>query len=309
MPEKGKMEISVIIPSYNNKAYLKSCLQSVSHIKSVRFRTVIVDDASPSADVRNFLNQIAGGNRAHVLRNSNNVGFGRSINRAFSFLKENYPAIPWYLLLNQDTELVDDTIEEFLDWMNRHPQAGIAGPRLLNSDRTIQNSFYTYPTPLKKLFQMLKVKKWIKGKTRRRLMSKISYLPLFARQYLMNFENVQQPLKVPWITGACLFIRADMLKDIHGFDENFKMYAEDMDLCLRAHRNHWGVFYYPGLKVIHHGGLKPSSRSAYLVQMYFDSLEYFYRKHYTGLKKNCLLFLNKLEKQFELRKASQREND
>jgi GT2 family glycosyltransferase len=153
---------------------------------------------------------------------------------------------------------------------------------------------------------MLGVKKWIKGKTRQRVKSIAPCLPLFARQYLMNFENIQHPFKVPWITGACLFIRADMLKDIHGFDENFKMYAEDMDLCLRAHRNCWDVFYYPGIKVIHHGGLKPSSRSSYLVQLYFDSLEYFYRKHYTGLEKSCLLFLNKLEKQLELRKASQR---
>ncbi len=301
---KQVMQLSIIIPSYNNQAYLKTCLDSISRIKSVRPYTVVADDASTGRDVQNFLDHLAGRSRTHVLRNQINLGFGRTINRSFSFLKEKYPDISYCLILNQDTELADDKIDEVLEWMSRNPAVGIAGPRLLNSDGSIQNSFYTYPSLIKKMFQIMGFKKLIQGKASIRFQSAAQWLPRFARQYLMNFKDISQPMEVPWITGACLFINMNMLKDIQGFDNNFKMYAEDMDLCLRARQNQWSVYYYPGLEVVHHGGLKPSFRSPYLVKLYFDSLAYFYRKHYTGLIKRCLLYLNQRERAIELKKTS-----
>jgi GT2 family glycosyltransferase len=297
------MKLAIIIPSYNNQIYLQSCIDSISRITAIDPLIVVADDASPNPDVQNFLDRMDGPHQIHVMRNQENLGFGRTTNKAFSYLGKRYPDISFYLILNQDTELTDTNISPMLSWMSRHPKVGICGPRLLNTDGSIQNSFYSYPSITKKCFQIAGLKKWAAGKPRVKFQAAAKYLPGFARLYLKNFEEIDHPIDVPWITGASLFINPRMLNDVSGFDENYKMYAEDMDLCLRAHKSHWRVCYYPGLEVVHHGGLKPSLRSPYLVKLYFDSMRYFYNQHYQGFRKTALLYLNRIEKSLELKRV------
>ncbi|MCD4669427.1 MAG: hypothetical protein K8S14_03165 [Actinomycetia bacterium] len=92
-------------------------------------------------------------------------------------------------------------------------------------------------------------------------------------------------------------IREDLFKKIDMFDENYKLYCEDMDLCLRVKENKFKIFFIPESKIIHHRGWM--KRSFESLNFYFTSHAYYYKKNFRGTYKNMLLLLNKIEWSYE----------
>jgi len=239
-----------------------------------------------------------------VVKNSTNLGFSKAVNRGIAALNEGSKDIESFLVLNQDSSLMDDHIHTALDLMDENPRVGLCGPRLHNGDGTVQNSFYAYPSPAKKMAQLVGLKKLGSLIRKVDLSPRLFFFPSFASYYLWNYQKFTQPIEVPWITGACLLIRKTAFESLSGFDENIWMYAEDMDLCLRARQMDWSVVFCPDWHVLHQGGKSSDMLSPELLRVFYDSLSYFYSKHFYGVKKKCMLFLNQLEETKALRSAS-----
>jgi GT2 family glycosyltransferase len=290
-------ETAIVIPSYNQSEYLLDCIESIiKKVKKGSFLIVIVDDASNDAKVDELLEQMQKEQHIHVIRNECNLGFSKSVNRGILFAISTSQTIKYFVVLNQDVRLVNDVVGDAIDFMRDKTKIGICGPRLFNADRTIQNSFYSYPSIIKKLAQLMKLKKlgsWFWSA--KHLHSWSCIIPDFARIYLKNMDHLQHPIEVPWLCGACLIIKKELFDSIEGFDDNFRMYAEDMDFCRRAREKGWGTYYLPGCHLIHYGKGKPTRDLREILIVYHDSMEYYYRKHHRGWEQRILLILNRIE--------------
>ncbi len=291
-------EVAFIIPSYNGGDYLVNCIKSVrKKVRQIKFLFVIVDDASTDNRVKEVLPLLQKEESIQVIRNDLNLGFAKSVNRGISFVINRCHTVKYVIILNQDVLFVNDIVARAIHYMNETKQAGICGPRLFNPDGSIQNSFYAFPSVGKKLAQLFGLKKLGKLLAKSKpSWFEIDFIPAFARTYLKNYEDLLKPIEVPWLCGACLILPREIFAVVEGFDENFRMYGEDMDFCLRARQKGWKVYYIPDCHLIHFGSGKPSGDSPGRLGLYHASLQYYYNKHYSGLKQKILLLFDRIEK-------------
>jgi GT2 family glycosyltransferase len=170
-----------------------------------------------------------------------NVGFARSNNLGFALVRGEA-----LLLLNPDTVVRAGAVEHLLRELHRLPDAGILGPRLLNTDLTLQTSVQALPRPLRQAFDSEFL--------RRVLSPKSLWAPPadFAPGTTTAVEA---------ISGACMLLWTRTFASAGGFSADYFMYAEDMDLCLKVRRMGLSIYHVPGAEVIHHGGTSAVKRS------------------------------------------------
>ena len=225
------MEVSVVIVSYNSRAVLDPCLQSLK--KQNVFddtEVIVVDNASSDGSptmVRErhpWVKLIAG---------RKNVGFSRGVNIGIREARGEY-----FLILNPDTVVRPDSIERLLEFMKRTPSAGIVGPKLVYNDGTLQYScrrFYTW--------KVLVLRRTILGKI-------LKNSAAVADHMMLDFDH-ESTREVDWILGACLLVRRRAVESVGLLDERFFLYFEDVDWCYRMRQKGWKVFYHPESVVIH----------------------------------------------------------
>ena len=290
-----RAEFAFIVASYNNADYLSRCVRSIREkVGKGRYMLVIVDDASSDPDVAKVLERLRREDGTVVRAGRRNQGFCRNMNAGISLVLRDFPGVRYLVLLNQDTQLLTDLTADALRALENG--GGICGPRLLNADGSVQNSFYEFPTPGKRLAQLVGLRR--AGRFARRLLSSgpvRAPLPPFARTYLKNYLPPGDPLEVPWLCGACLVVTREVFADVGLLDEGFRMYGEDMDLCRRAGAAGWRILYFPEGRVVHHGNVDHRGLSRQRLSTYHASMERFYKKHFTGLRRRTLLLLNRIE--------------
>jgi len=157
-----------------------------------------------------------------------NRGFARAVNEGCRRARGQ-----WFLLLNPDVRVPEEFLDRVLATAERiaaaQPRAGVVGFRLRHADGSRQGSTGPYPT----------LRSVVSGLFRRR--SRRRCRPLKGRHRR----------QVPWVTGCCLLVRRDCWRELGGFDEDFFLYYEDVDLCRRARAAGWSVWYEPTVKVTH----------------------------------------------------------
>lgn len=170
----------------------------------------------------------------------------------------------WFLVLNPDLTLPEGfctKLPTLLDQLeSAHPRAGIAGLHLRNSDGSRQLSAGPFPTLLRTLAGLL--------------------LPRSRRKY--HVQATHRRRRVPWVTGCCLLLKRGCFEELGGFDEDFFLYYEDVDLCRRARECGWSVWFEPGLRVIHHHPLHNRSVSAPVRVLTRHALLTYAGKHWPG---------------------------
>jgi len=144
------------------------------------------------------------------------------------------------LLLNADTQLTPGAVEALAAYLDDHPAAAMAGPRLVTATGTYEPSAHRFPTPLALLLQESGV---------RRLLG-------------LGRRNEWHPRPVDWILGAALAIRREAFDAVGGFDETYFLYQEEVDLCFRLLAAGWETHYAPVATVLHVGGASTSQRAA-----------------------------------------------
>lgn len=253
------IDLSIIIVNYNSRNYLRQCLNSIfeSSVKS-KIEVFVSDNSSQdgSTDMvkKEFPDVI-------LIENKNNIGYSAAANKAIRESSGRY-----ILILNNDIEVLDGSLDLMMDIMNKYPDIGILGCKLLNSDKTLQQSFGYFSLGfLSEAIQKYFYNRYKKGN---RLVGR--YLNWIHRKFR----------EVDWISGACLMVRRRAMEDVGLMDENYFMFFEEIDLCNRVRKKGWKIFYTPDVRMIHHGGKSSGSEFERIMIEYRKSQLYFYKKHY-----------------------------
>jgi len=255
------MALSIIIVNYNTEKLLKGCLESVyANANGTSLDIWVVDNNSRDNSVSMVKSQFPG---VQVLENPSNVGFSKANNMVISRRRSEY-----ILLLNPDTVVMGDAIERMVTFMNGHPEVGIAGCKVLNRDGTLQLACRrSIPTPKAAFFRLTGLSLLFpKSKT--------------MAQYNMTYKSPDQTHEVDAVSGAFLMIRRKVVEDIGLLDEQFFMYGEELDWCLRAKRAGWTVMYHPDAQIIHYKGESTKYNSRKATIEFYRAMYLFHKKHF-----------------------------
>jgi GT2 family glycosyltransferase len=251
---------AVCIVNYNTCDLLRECLRSVMTQNADEI--VVVDNASTDLSVQIMKAEFPA---IPLLVLEKNFGYGAAANRGIDSCHSAY-----IVLLNADTRMKPGALQALRNYLDDHPQAAIIGPRILNPDGTLQTSCFYFPTPLHIFL-------YNSG-----LYQSIPRLPLLKQRTLQELRR-ESARPVPWILGAALVFRRETLEEVGGFDENFFMYFEEVDLCYRLFSQGKQIHFVPEAEIIHVGGGSTTQRRTWAHIQFFTSLAQFYRKHYSSL--------------------------
>jgi N-acetylglucosaminyl-diphospho-decaprenol L-rhamnosyltransferase len=238
--------LSIIIINWRSCEFLRKCLQSIRSTSSnLKIETIVIDNASYDGSREMVQNEFPG---VLFVQSELNLGFAKANNLAYTKSTGRY-----LLFLNPDTEILDDALGRLVAGLESNSKAGIVGPKLLNTDMTVQTScIQAYPTLLNQLLDA----EYLRRK--------------FPRSSLwgMNplYSHASLPAAVDVVSGACLMIRRDVFEQVGRFSTNYFMYSEDVDLCYKTKLSGRRVMYIGDAAVVHHGGQssvkKPESNFA-----------------------------------------------
>lgn len=224
--------LAIIIVTFNSMHEIGACLRSlIGHTKPFPTTITVVDNASTdgTADfVRSTFPSVS------VIDAGGNVGFARGNNLGIRATQSDY-----VLLMNPDTEAPPGAIQTLVRGLAAHPEAAIAGARLLSERGFPELSWGSAITPWSELQRMI-----------------------FSRLYHHKVRSVvrqmdrlsRQPREVGWVSGACMVIRRADLDAVGLLDERFFMYTEDVDLCVQMRKRGRTVLYVAGAEVLHYRG-------------------------------------------------------
>jgi N-acetylglucosaminyl-diphospho-decaprenol L-rhamnosyltransferase len=252
-------DLSIIVVSWNVRDYLAACLDSIrANAGDLQYEVIVVDSYSDDGTVELV--------RAHYpwvkfLPQAENIGFTRGNNVGLSTAQGRY-----LMLLNPDTEIVDNALLQMVKYLDDNPHVGIVGPRTLNSDGTVQSTRRRFPTLLTAVFEST----WLQGWAPRRVLDHF---------YARDIRDTATA-EVDWVQGSALMIRRKTYAQIGGLDEQYVMFSEELDWCKRARNAGWRVVYMGSAAIVHHGGKSTEQVSA-LKHIYFQNskLRYFRKFH------------------------------
>jgi N-acetylglucosaminyl-diphospho-decaprenol L-rhamnosyltransferase len=253
--------LSVIIVNWNVRDLLQRALASVSASWDGKpgLEIIVVDNASHDESVAMLH---AGFPEVVVIANTENRGFTGGNNQGLAAATGDF-----LLLLNPDTEIVDDALPRMVKYLQAHPDVGMVGPQLLNPDGSMQSSRRHFPT----LPVLFLESTWLERLAPRELL----------RHYYAQEEPDSAIQDVDWITGAAMLTRREAFAQVGGMDEGFFMYSEEMDWCRRIREAGWRVVYFPEAHVVHHEG-KSSEQVIPARHIYFQSSKVRYTRKYHG---------------------------
>jgi GT2 family glycosyltransferase len=256
------MDLSIIIVNWKVKNLLEKCLWSIfEQTKDIKFEVFVVDNASADGSVEMVREKFP---QVNLIASSENLGFARGNNLAIQKAHGRY-----ILLLNPDTEILENALSKMVHFMDTHPECGIAGCKLLNPDLTLQPSVRAFPSFASQVLILLKLHHLFPH-------SKAIYHYL---KYDFDYEKTQE---VDQVMGAFMIIRREVIKKIGLLDENFWIWFEEVDFCKRAKEAGFKVLYTPDAKIIHHFGQSFKQVMNVKKQKDFNrSLAYYFKKHGT----------------------------
>ncbi len=255
--------ISLIIVSYNSRHVLAPCLDSAIHAGGkidVGFEIIIVDNNSRDGTIPLMTSRYS---QLKWILSETNLGFGSACNRgAFS---ASYSLL---IFMNPDTIVEENTFKVMLDLYAKQPDIGIAGCKILNPDKTLQLACKrSFPTPSVALYRLLGL-------------SLIFPKSRIYGKYNLTYLDENQVHEVDAVSGSFLCIKKDLFDEISGFDEDFFMYGEDLDICYRVKLKGYRNYYTPDTGIIHFKGESAKSRPISSFIHFYSAMIIFSKKHF-----------------------------
>ena len=248
------MKLSVVIVSYNVRALLTACIDSVvKAAEGIDTEVFVVDNHSADDTVEVIARDYPW---VHLINNKENLGFSKANNMAIR-----QSAGEYVLLLNPDTVVAEGTLRGAVTFMDQHPEAGGAGVRMHNADGTLApESRRAVPTPFVAARKMLG----------------------FSKRYYMSHLPWDKPGKIEVVSGAFMLLRRKAIDQVGLLDEDFFMYGEDIDLSYRLLQGGWQNWYLP-LDIVHYKGQSTQKSDFRYVHVFYQAMLIFFRKHYSHL--------------------------
>jgi GT2 family glycosyltransferase len=239
------LDLSIVTINHHHRGIVEKCIESLIALPDKVAIEVLVIDNTPADGLTAWLD----GRFANVSAHANRVPMGYAANANLGLrtaVRGRYA-----MMLNPDVICYPGLLENLVAYMDSHPLAGLAGPKLLNTGGTLQHSCRRFPTPITLAVRFLRLDGIFRGK---------------IEHYLMEDWDHDEEAEVDWVTGAIMILRREALADVGGMDESYFMYWEDLDLCLRLWHGGWLVGYVPGAHAEHshlrQGVKEPFSRFA-----------------------------------------------
>jgi hypothetical protein len=274
---KPVIDLSIVIVSWNVRDLLHQSLRSIyRETKHSNIEVFVVDNNSHDGSVTMVRANFPG---VYLIANPTNVGFAAANNQAIKHAHGRY-----VLLLNPDTLIIEDALDQSIIWMDNHTSVGIMGCRLLNPDRTPQPSVRRFPTISAMSLTLLKL---------HRLFPRTTTLG----RYLMSDFDYTRTQSVDQVMGAYFLIRRAALNQIGLLDEGYFIWFEEVDYCARAKKLGWPVIYFPGVSIVHYFGQSFRQVLSWRKQIILNnSLFRYFTKHGTPRDRLiiCLLYLPSL---------------
>ncbi|KKQ34701.1 MAG: WsbD [Microgenomates group bacterium GW2011_GWA2_37_6] len=268
-----KLTISIV--NYNAGKYLLSCLDSLEKVKEeLEFDVYVVDNASIDGSLESAKNKFP---EFNYISNEKNLGFGKAQNIVLKKSKT-----PYLLTLNPDCIVPEKTLSHMVKFMEENPQVGISTCRVEKADGSLDIASHRgFPTP------------WA---------SFLYYFLKNDRLYHLTDKDMTKVHEIDSAVGAFMLIRKSVLEIVGYFDEDYFLYAEDIDLCFRVKNAGFKIMYIPDVKVIHEKGVSSGikkhsqanssageSTKNLALNYFYSTMKLFYKKHYS---KSYPIFFN-----------------
>jgi GT2 family glycosyltransferase len=253
------MKLSIIIVSWNVRDYVLDCLHSIAENPPAgQFEVIVVDNASSDGTIEAVKNDWP---QVITIANSENRGFAAANNQGIKRSKGRY-----VFFLNPDTLVHPHALDILTDFMDKNPDVGACGPKLLNKDGSTQRSVRRFPTFRAALHQHTIFRR----------------IGLFRRQYhkwLMKDFTCDTQADVDQLMGAAMMVRRAVIDQIGPMDECFFMYFEEVDLCYRMKHAGWRIMFIPQAVCTHLGGQSARQVPVGSRITALTSLLHYFRKH------------------------------
>lgn len=252
------IDLSVIIVNWNTKKLLLECLESiVKQTQGINYEIIVVDNGSTDGSVKEIESRY---NDITILHNKNNLGFAKANNQALRQARGRYA-----LLLNTDTKIVSNVLKKLVDFADSKPNLGVAGPKLLNRNRSAQPSTAPFFTLVN------------------------AFLWLFTGDRFL-YSSPKSARRTDWVMGSAFLVKRGVIDKVGLLDEKFFMYVEEQEWCYRIKKAGFEVWFYPGAQIYHLvRGSSAEGKKGAILNIY-RGLIYFYQKHFASWQLLVLKF-------------------
>lgn len=250
------VDASIIIVSWNARKHLEACLESIHQVATgLIYEVIVVDNGSADGSpwmVRERFPWV------RLIESRENLGFSKANNVGINQAVGRY-----FCLVNSDVVVLEGCLQALVEFMDQNPRVGLAGPRLLNPDTTLQPSCRRFPRLANHLGRLLSINPTLTDPA------------CFA----------DAPADVEVLAGAFWIARRDAVAQVGVLDERFFIYGEDLDWCHRFRQAGWRITFLPSVRAIHFGGASSSVEpERFSRELQYASLQ-LWRKHH-GLGAN-----------------------
>lgn len=254
------LDLSIIIVSWNAKAYLQKCIESIiRETSNYKKEIIVVDNASTDGSgelIKEKFQQVV------LICNDVNLGFAKANNIGIRKSTGKY-----ILLINSDVEVSKGCIDQMVLFMEQHPEIGMLGPQIIDSNGNLQRSCMGFPTLWNTFCRAVA------------LDTIFPKVKIFGK-YLMTPWQHNTIRDVDVINGCFWMVRHETLWRVGLLDERFFIYAEDKDWCKRFWAAGWKVVYFPNARAVHYGGASSSQAPIrFYIEMHRANLQYWKKHH------------------------------
>ena len=267
------IDISIIIVNYNLTESIRNLLQSIKkYTDAMSYEVIVVDNNSPDRSIEELKTEFP--EFSFIFLNTN-FGFGHGNNAGFAKSRGEY-----LLLLNPDTYLIDNMPMGLFRFAKQNPDFGIIGPKMIFPDGRFQVSSAKFPGILKEIGDL----------------SGLSIRTTRLANFIKFKMGKRKIFEVDYIFGSCMLIKADLYKELKGFDKDYFLFTEEVDLCYRTKKHtSYKVVYYLNEKIIHMKSLITGNDMPLRMKLGYESKFKFFKKHYSSVKffilKNIIVFM------------------
>lgn len=225
------MDLSIVILNYKSKNMVKECLRGIKSVGiDLKYEIIVVDNGSGDGVEKMLLENFP---EVKFIASPENLGFAAGNNLGIRAATGRY-----IVIMNPDIAVFKGSFETLVRYMDQNKGVGVAGPKLLNPDRTIQYSVYAFPRRMTPVYRRTPLGHLAAGREE-------------VSRYLMKDWDHAEAKDVDWLLGACLIIRREALEAVGLLDERYFLYFEDTDWCRRFWEKGWRVAYVPESTMVH----------------------------------------------------------
>jgi len=253
------MDLSIIIVSWNVKDILKKCLQSIfDKTAGIDFEVIVVDNASKDGSAQMISQEFP---QVNLIASNENLGFAKGNNLGLEYAQGNY-----VLFMNPDMELVENSFPKLLALMNNDDKIALATCQLIYPDGSRQNNIKNNPGLCDQILILLKLHHL--------------FQPKCLKHYLAKDFDYTKEQEVKQVMGAFTFSHGQIIRQIGGWDNDYFLWWEDLDLCKKIQDLGYKIVYTPKTKVVHYESKSFAQELSLIKQKRFNrGMAIYFRKH------------------------------